>query len=195
MRGERLFLARRTFRTPTGFDLELLGVLESDEQGRLIRHVQWDPEDLAAAVAELERSYLASGDAPPSYPVGVEFWRCYNTRDWDGIRELLGADARFVDHRPVSGGSFDDTLGFVEYMKGLVELAPDLYAFVTHHIAVGRRCVLASTFASGTSPDGLYIEFPLLSLGLGVERRSEIFAPEQLDLALARFHELEAEGG
>ena len=43
VRGERLFLARRTFRTPTGFDLELLGVLEADDEGRLIRHVQWDP--------------------------------------------------------------------------------------------------------------------------------------------------------
>ena len=195
VRGERLVLVKTRAVAESGFELIVYGVFEANGAGQFCAMVFFDEGDLPRAVDELERCYLASGDAPPSYAVGVEFWRCYNARDWGGIRELLGADARFVDHRPVSGGTFDDTVGFVEYMKGLVELAPDLYAFVTHHIAVGRRCVLASTFASGTSPDGLYIEFPLLSLGLGAERRSEIFAPEQLDLALARFHELEAESG
>jgi hypothetical protein len=59
VRGEHVLLTRRTFRTSTGFDLQLIALLESDDEGRLIRHVQWDPEDLTAAVAELEERAAA----------------------------------------------------------------------------------------------------------------------------------------
>ena len=63
VRGERLALLRRTWHQADGFDLPLLAVGEVDADGRTTANVMFDAEDMAAAVAELERRYLA-GEQP-----------------------------------------------------------------------------------------------------------------------------------
>ncbi len=57
------------------------------------------------------------------------------------------------------------------------------------------RCGLSRVVAPGTSLDGAKVELAILSLGEMVDSAyalREMFAPEQLDQAMTRFHEIES---
>jgi hypothetical protein len=126
----------------------------------------------------------------------MEFWRSYNARDWDGVRRRLTDTLRTVDHRLASAGSMLQSVDqFLTYTREMVTLVPDVTAFDAEYLAIGRVWTLSRHTALGTSTQGAEVEFAALMLTDTRDGRfthSEIFAPEQLAEALARFDELEA---
>ncbi|MEP6626288.1 MAG: hypothetical protein ABJC79_17705, partial [Acidimicrobiia bacterium] len=53
-RNDRLVLIRRIYRTGAGFEIEMLAVIETDEQGLATALVLFDADDMDAAIAEIE---------------------------------------------------------------------------------------------------------------------------------------------
>ncbi len=194
IRGEALALVRRTWHQAAGFDLPVLAVIEVDADDQLTRNVMFDAEDLLGAVAELERRYLAGEGAVHADVLDPASFDCYNRRDWDGFLANVADDFDMVDHRPASAGtSIRSAAQFREWAEGMVALVPDFFVIEQEHLRIGRRWVLSRQYTHGTSTAGAEIESPLLALSDGPRcTHSEIFLPEQLAEALARFEELEA---
>jgi class 3 adenylate cyclase len=198
IRGERLALVRRTWHRPDGFDLPVLAVVEYDAEDRMTFNIMFDPEETAAAVYELDQRYLAGEGSEHAWIglPGADFWRCYNERDWTRAREVLADEMEVVDHRPLSSGTTLQSAGqLIEYTRAMIELVPDLIAFDVEHPRIGRRGALSRHLAQGTSTEGAAVELETLvitEMRDGHFVRSETFAPDQLDAAIARFDEIEA---
>jgi hypothetical protein len=173
-------------------------VVVLDADGLYAANVMFDPDDLASALDELDRRYLAGDGAEHERFVRTltEFWRCYNGRDRDGMRAYLADDFHLVDHRPASAGtSLASADEFLDYMQGMIELASDMFAFQTSFLAFGKRWCFYRESMNGTSTDGAGIRLEFVSAAKlvdGVFTASEVYLPEQLAEARARFEELEA---
>jgi class 3 adenylate cyclase len=196
VRGDRYVLLRGRFESD-GFVVPILSLNEVDGDGLATRTVVLDDTDLPAAVYELDQRYLAGEGAEHAWIglPGADFWRAYNRRDWTRARELLADEMEVVDHRPLSSGStLQSADQLIEYTQTMIELVPDLVAFDVEHPRIGRRCALSRHLAKGTSAEGAAVELETLvitEMRDGRFVRSETFAPDQLDEALARFEELE----
>jgi hypothetical protein len=199
IRGEGLALVRRTWHRPDGFNLPLVAVVEYDADDRMTANVMFDAEDLVGAVYELDQRYLAGEGAEHAWMLrpSAEFWRCYNTRDWDGIRRGIAGEMTLVDHQPLSAGTTIQTADqFVSYAQGMVDLVPDIVAFEAEYLAVGRTWAVTRQVAHGTSTAGAEVERTSLILADmrdGRFNRTETFGPDRLYDALARFEALETE--
>ena len=197
VRGERLVLLERTFHNPDGFDLDVLALAEIDEHDRTCRNTLFDPDDLPAALAELdERFAVGEGVSVAAYVrQSAEFWRLYNARAWGEVLDYLGAGWVAVDHRLASAGTIQSAPDFVAYAQGMTELVPDLVAYEDEYLLLGARCGLSRVVARGTSTEGAEVDVQLLALGVMVDGalvRCELFGVEHLDQATARFHEIES---
>src|SRR5262249_53825323 len=123
-RGSRLTLLRQRFELADGdvgpSETESLCVAEKDEHGRYVALVTFDPHDLDAAYAELDRRYAASGTAangkgratdgahdalaalakPNAATVARDrLEAAFEARDWAALRALFVADAKHEDRR------------------------------------------------------------------------------------------------
>jgi hypothetical protein len=108
-RGERLALARVLDRGhpevgrdgPGPFEIEFLQILEIDAAGRIERSIVFDPSDLDAAYAEIDRRY-ADGEGAPHAAL-LAHWAAFraatNARDWDTARSLLPDAFHMQSHR------------------------------------------------------------------------------------------------
>ncbi|MEQ1788134.1 MAG: hypothetical protein ABL966_13855, partial [Acidimicrobiales bacterium] len=197
IRGDRLVLLERRWCDPDGFDLDVLALIEVDEHDRTCRNTLFDPDDLPAALTELDERFAAGEAAAFAAYVrdSAQFWQLYNAREWDEMLTHLGADWIAVDHRLASAGAIQSASDFVAYARGMVELVPDLVAYEDEYLLLGERCNVSRVIARGTSTEGAEVEVQLLDLGEMVDGtlvRVEFFALEQLDQATARFHEIEA---
>ena len=103
----------------------------------------------------------------------------------------MAADA----HDDVRAGSPLWGIALREWAEAMVALVPDVFVIEQEHLRIGRRWVPSRQYTHGTSTAGAEIEVPLLAPFDGRCTHTETFAPEQLNAALARFDELEAEGG
>jgi hypothetical protein len=197
VRGDRYVLLRGRFASD-GFVVPILSLNEVDADGLATRTVVLDDTDLPTAVYELDQRYLVGEGAEHAWigGPGAEFWRCYNERDWAGARRHLADEMVVVDHRQLgSGTTLQSADQLIEYVEAMVELVPDLIAFDVEHPRIGRRGALSRHLATGTSSDGAAVELETLVItGMRDGRfvRSETFAPDRLDAAIARFDELEA---
>ena len=111
-RGERLVLVRTLFalRDPAtdAFVAEALGIAEIDTDNRIAAHVVFDPDDIDAAIAELDARYLAGETAAHSHTWSVisQAYAALNRRalpattpDWTSVdhRQLRHNRAKCVD--------------------------------------------------------------------------------------------------
>ena len=125
-RGERLALMTSRWRyVERRYDVEMLVLSEMDEGGRGSAVIQFDLDDLDAAVAELEDRYVRGDGAADAGLVRIwaAFQERYNARDWAALRELLTDDFGVVDHRLVSLDQLDAD-GYVRAMQGLIDSRP-----------------------------------------------------------------------
>ncbi|HVE93454.1 MAG TPA: nuclear transport factor 2 family protein, partial [Acidimicrobiales bacterium] len=167
---------------------EYLFVFGVDDHGRCNSQVWFDPDDLDAAYAELDARYLAGEAAPfaETWATMVEIFAAYNARDSARFRGLLSDDIVDVDHRPAS-------LGFT---KGMWSLVPDIAFRVVSVPALASHGAVMQVAGTGTSTSGMAAEWSLVQLALvesGLVTRVEIFPDDQLDAALARLAELDAD--
>ncbi|MGB5795687.1 MAG: hypothetical protein WBH51_07820 [Mycolicibacter algericus] len=192
-RGERLVLCRTCISDEDhqagGFRIELLIVVETNADKRILARVAYDPDDIDAAFGELETRYLA-GEAAAfahTWSVIAQIYAAYNRH------ELPAADWINVDHRRSTPFATGDVTAVIRAWR---ELTPD---FSMHIEAVHRLnnfgAVITHT-SSGTSQEGFDAEWRQIQL-LTVEgdriNRCEIFDEADLDAALARFDELSAQ--
>ena len=197
IRGDRLGLTRERSRDTAEADqpivVETLTLTETNDSELVCYTVLFDPDDINDAIAELTARWIASGEV--AHPEVIEAQRkvlaASNRHDWDAV-SAANANATYVNHRqlPAGGDTIADHMSSTRMMATLI---PDLWvepAQILTHSALG---LVSSVVLRGTSTEGLAIEIPvvLLSLSDGDHlTHIEIFDPDQRDLALARFDEL-----
>jgi hypothetical protein len=193
--NDRLALVKQTFgdtdHAPS-FEAEVLAVIEVDSEGRIAACVHFDPHDRRAASLELlERSARL---APPWVPQAVfELARGTADRDLARCRAALPDDFVFDDHRRTGLGRLEGADAYVASLAALFEQSPDVIMESLYTIARERHGQLWVGRTFGTLVDGG--EFEIVSNRLqrfeaGQLAGFEIFEPEDLDRARARFEEL-----
>nr|WP_268778108.1 BTAD domain-containing putative transcriptional regulator [Mycolicibacterium malmesburyense] len=192
VRGQRLALSRTRFtgqdRGPNGFHSDLLGIVEVDNDHRIVARVIFDTEDLVAALAELDARY-AAGEASPYAQTWMTITNAFavaNTRQFPATTP----DFVDVDHRQ------GRRLGAGEikaYMDVTWEVAPDASIYIQSVHRLTNHGAVLTHAAAGTTPQGFEAEWQevILSITDGdLISRCELFDASDLDAALARFDEL-----
>ncbi|MGE5696981.1 MAG: hypothetical protein ACM4D3_17645 [Candidatus Sericytochromatia bacterium] len=192
-RGERLALLRSRLSgrdtRPGAYHNEVLHVVEVNADDRIAAVVVFDGDDVDAAFVELDARYLA-GEAAP------------NAHTWSVI---AGAHAAFNRHEPPTAdyvnidhrrGSPFTSDNVTEFIRGVWEVTPDLTIYIeaVHHLR--SFGALFTNCSRGISRDGFDAEWRMIQL-VTVEgdriSRCEIFDEADIDIALARFHELQSQ--
>nr|WP_197515068.1 AAA family ATPase [Mycobacterium sp. 1245805.9] len=189
-RGARLELCRTCIRyqdQPEAFRMEFLSVVEINAEERIVARVAFDLDEIDAAFEELDARYLAGEAAAHSHVWSVVARECATFNR----HELPAADWVTVDHRRLA--VIDATQGQAA-MRAIWEVTPDLRMRIEAVHRLSSFGVVALYAASGTSPDGVHAEWPMI-LVLTVEGdricRCEVFDEADLDAALTRFEELQ----
>jgi class 3 adenylate cyclase len=210
--GDRLALARLRFAGPAaesapsaetfdpvrdarwaGFEIEALQVIEVDAEGRILASILFDPDDRRAASAEMFERYARSDEARCIPAACFESMRAGNARDLDRVRALLPNDFVFDDHRRTGLGRLESAADYLASLAALFELVSARAFESLYVVAAERHGLLGMTRAFGTLADGGEFEQVFVSLTLFRDDRvvgMEMFEPEDLDVARARFEEL-----
>jgi hypothetical protein len=191
-RGERLMLGRALWRGAAGdvgpSEVDWLLIIEVDERGDHHAIVAFNPSDLDAAYRELEARYEA-GEAAEHRPVFSEYQRAVAARDWDALAAFYGPSFVEQDHRAVAVlGTARGAEVWTQH-RALVELAPDTQVRFDH-IRHGARGFLIQGTWHGSRDGGRYEITFVIVVELddrGTPKRNDIYDPEQLDQAFARF--------
>ena len=179
--GDRLALERLLW-TSDDSEVEVLQVVEVDAEGRFLALIGFDPDDRRAASAEL----LARD------PHNDAVKRAMNDHDLDRLRAVLPDDFVLNDRRRTGLGQ----LGREDYLTSLAALfaqAPDVIIETLYTVAAEKHGNLITVRMFGTLADGGAFESFMLRLAsfrgdqiVGME----LFEPEDLDAARARFEAL-----
>ena len=199
VRGERLVLKHMTAtgrHAPTGLETQFLSVQEWTD-GHLVRMVNFDSDDLDAALAELDERFVANEGAEIEHVVRScqAFTHMYNERDWNALRALFADDCVVVDHRPAALG----TIGADEYVRALrelVDLIPGRRAVVESYEAFAPNIAVTRYDMRGLTADGADIQeifHTLWQVNADGLSRTEFYPEEGLVAALERFEELTAQ--
>ncbi|MBX7432011.1 AAA family ATPase [Mycobacterium sp. Y57] len=187
-RGQRLVLDR--LRTSSG-DLvrgEILNIIETDSEGRIVAGVIFDNDDLDAAVAELDVRYLA-GEAAPYADAWSVITDAYAGMTRGEVPKTT-ADLVNVDHRHVAPMAPDEGIA---YLHASWDLAPQFNLYIE---SVHRLSDLGAVFtrsSRGTSREGFDAEWraiDVVTVDADAISRGEIFDESDLAAALERFDEL-----
>ncbi|WP_216638202.1 BTAD domain-containing putative transcriptional regulator [Mycobacterium sp. 1423905.2] len=194
LRGERLALGRYLISTdePEASHNDVLGIVETNSDNRIVACAMFDVADIGAAFDELERRYL-DGEAAPfsnTWSVIAGAYAALNRREIPPLTD----DFESVDHRRVAAYAPGE---LVAYVRAGWELDQRIRTYVESvHRLTDQGAVLTHA-ASGSSQDGFSAEWrgvDLLLVQGDKGRRSEVFDEADLDTALARF-ELLTSGG
>jgi hypothetical protein len=194
-RGDRLVLERCTFtsraRDGGPAEFEMLTVVEVDADGRRMATVSFDSDDVDAAHAELDERYTV-GEAAVSGRVAAGmygFIHAIAARDWEAILAVLSPDLVVSDHRLLGWETLRGPDTYIETLKSLVDLAPDVRLRNDHMRLADRAALFVNTWV-GTREGGAF-EAPRAVVfafdALGHIRSMDFYDPEQLDQAAARF--------
>ena len=191
-RGERLVLTRGRLTSrdqgAEAYFTESLAVVEIDTNERIVALVNFDLEDIDAAIAELDARYLV-GEAAAHAQTWSVVTRAYAAANEHELPPTT-PDLVNIDHRRLgmieAGGliaylrdTFDDLTDMSTYVEAVHRLS-DVGAVITH---VGK----------GSSRDGFDAEWRLINVATrdgDLISRAETFAETDLDAAIARFEEL-----
>ncbi len=188
-RGERLILThwRGLRRDDDGSQHDALQVVEHDADERIAAAVLFDPEDIDAAFEELDGRYLAGEAAlhARTWSVVASSFAAFNRQ------ELVAADWVTIDHRQTT--PFEPS-NMTPSIRNIWDLTPNL----TIHIEAVHRLnnfgAVITHEGHGTSLEGFDAEWRAVDI-LMVDgdsiSRCEIFDETDLDIALARFDELQ----
>ncbi|MGZ7036531.1 MAG: BTAD domain-containing putative transcriptional regulator, partial [Ilumatobacteraceae bacterium] len=190
-RGDRLALTRIQDSGPDGqpgwVQLESLLIVEIDADQLLRAAVAFDLDDVDAAFAELDAHYIAGEAAAHAHVWSVIARECARFNR----HELPAADWVTIDHRQLA---VIDAREGQAAMRDIWEVTPNLSMHIETVHQLSSSGAVSSYVASGTSPEGVDAEWPMILL-LTVEgdriNRCEIFDEDDLDAALAHFEELQ----
>jgi predicted ester cyclase len=196
IRGSHLALTRGTYRDATDaaqpITLEALVLMEVDDDNLGRALVLFDPDDINDAFAELMARWIASGEV--AHPEVIEAWHGFivatNRHDFDALAHL-SAGATFVNHRQLRAS--DNIADYMSSMRTLVSLIPDMRIEVAEILTHSATSLVTDIVVKGATAEDIAIEIPaVLLLRFNGDRlgHMEAFDPDQRDLALARFYEL-----
>ena len=195
-RGGRLVLGRVRFsggeHGPEAFVTDVLGIVETNADNRIAATVVFDPDDLEAAIEELDARYLAGEAAAHSHTWSVI---ARNNAAFNR-RELPSAapDWVTIDHR--RGASFEPG-DLTAYIRSGWDIAPDSSVYIETVHRVSDLGAVVTQVSTGTSQQGFEAEWRFICL-LTVDGElfsgCELFDEADLDAALARFDELKLAG-
>jgi class 3 adenylate cyclase/tetratricopeptide (TPR) repeat protein len=200
-RGERLALLRVEIASEVGDGGtsvgELLWLVEVDADGRRVLLVAFDPEDLDAAVRELDDRYEAGEAACDRRAVLTRaFVEAFAARAWSTMADLLAPDIEVHDHRLLGWEPLRGQEAYVQALRTLVDLAADVRLRIDH-VRMSGLGFLCVTRWLGTHQGGAF-EAPSITVsgldGLGRAQRFDQYDVNQLDEAWARVALVAASG-
>jgi hypothetical protein len=196
VRGERLALVRRQFRSPDGTELTFLILVETDGASRFLHSANYDDDQLAEAILELDARYLAGAGAEHHELAATLFaWvRALNTFEFDTMRGLASPKFVLLDWRQIALPTLDID-GFIalqqEYAAALLETR-----WIITNLRIRGRVALTDITSRGVDANGGDVEWRFHLVGCidteGRTARSEVFGDDQREAAVARFEELSA---
>jgi hypothetical protein len=192
-RGERLALSRirSSNRDPRQgeFGVEMLNIVEIDTEGRIAAHVEYDPDDIDAAFAELDARYLA-GEAAGHARTWSAVMRAYTELN-RGELPTTTVDFEDIDHRRAAAMAPGE---LIEYLRAALDQTPELSIYIEAVHLLSDRGAIVTHAAHGTSREGFdaeWREVSLVTAGGDTFNRCELFDETDLDAALARFEEID----
>ncbi|MEY2433051.1 MAG: hypothetical protein QOC92_2776, partial [Acidimicrobiaceae bacterium] len=195
VRGRSLCLLHSTV-VADGADSEILEVVEIDADGRLARGDVFDADQLDEAFALLDKRFIA-GEARPyasAWSVTVELQRGLSDHDVARALSYTADDMPFEDHRPVGWGLLS-RMEWARLYPPVFEQSPDVTWRIIADCDVSPHVAFVHFEMRGTRADGGAFISPMLGLFNivdGLCRRIDIYVPEDLAAAEARFAELAA---
>jgi hypothetical protein len=172
-------------------------VEEVDQTGRLLRIRQFDERSIVAAANHHDAVLLSDHrhDQPWWTAASVAFLRAHRERNLADLDSSLHPEFELVDRRELGYSSIDRQT-FIDLFA--LEPVGDSAIIVQEAFAGSETCVvsLSTQFTLGDT-GGLWESVVALSV---IEQRDgrvarlELFHDGDLDAAMARFHELDAEG-
>nr|WP_231988819.1 BTAD domain-containing putative transcriptional regulator [Mycobacterium sp. 1274761.0] len=190
-RGERLALSRipSSASDSEPFGMEMLCVVETNANARIVGTVVFHLDDVDAAFAELDARYLAGEAATHArtWSLVMDGYAKLNRRELPATTH----DWVDVDHRrlvSVEGGSLGPSI------RAVWNLTPEatIYVEAVHNLSrLGAVVTHAVQATSETGFDAEWREVSLLTFQDGLISRCEMFDETDLDAALARFDELQ----
>jgi hypothetical protein len=176
------------------FEIEFLLLTEIDADGRLAASITFDLDDRRDAFAEAQARFVVGeaaaigGQAPIAALV-----RALGRHDWETLRGSLADDASICDRRALAiMGEFDRDQ-WIESLRTLTDLAPDMDWELFRTLAWNRRGRVGVGRLSGSTRDGGPFENTIVAVLLcrgDRVQRYEFFDVGDADRALARFEEL-----
>lgn len=193
IRGEALALIRGRFRDmdepgrPSA--VEVLAVIEVADGDSISYEVFFDPDDIDAALAELDARYLAGEAAPhaQTWSVLAPIPGAFNRREFP----VTTQDCINIDHRRGTAFSPGE---LTAYMRATWDMSPHAYVNIESVHRLTDFGAVVTHAAHAVSQDGFAAEWRVVNIyGVTGERisRCEIFDEDELDAALARFDELD----
>ena len=189
-RGEQLVLSRQTYDISDWPDngVQTLDLVQIGDGDLIVAHLAFDPDDMAAAFAELDARYVA-GEAAPYARTWRRMTRVYTTLNRHEFPPTT-PDWINVDHRRAASFGPGETL---TYLAATWKLMPD---YRMRALAVHRLSDLGGVVthgAHGASHGGFDAEWRLVLLLMfdgDLIARCELYDEADLGVALARFDEL-----
>jgi hypothetical protein len=185
VRADRFCLTRFTGTDPKGRAVDRL-VVSDVVHGRVERSTTFEPDDLVAALRELDDEYAADMDEPEFMNWTRRMADAFDHGSFEDLRALVTDDFQSIDHRSLGLGP-----------RTADEWATSIAPLVGHHRPVTTRIVRHddSLWLSEARPQFLLdgSEWHMMVLIRRVGHRIDcwdVFDPEQLGQALARFDEL-----
>jgi hypothetical protein len=194
--GDQLALCRIRFvggEAGSEWEVDTLHLVEVDAEGRTVAVVAFDPTDRRAAGLEMLERFARKDEArdvPAAFFEGV---RAYNAHDLDRVRAAMPDGFVVNDRRRTGVGRLERADDHAAFAGALFALAPDATLELLYTLAVEPHGVLAMGHGFGSLAEGGEWEgaFLLLAHCRGAQVFGlEIFEPEDLEAARARFAEL-----
>lgn len=192
IRGQRLALFRIRSSAhglePGEISADMIGVVETDGDNRMVVHSIFDAEDVDAAFAELEARYMA-GEAASH----ARTWSLVTQGHAQFNRHELPAmmpDVVYIDHRrgvTIAGADLAATV------RANLDLLPQVHVYVESVHRLTELGAVATQVVKGTSQQGFDAEWQTVAIFTfdgDLLSRYETFDETELDTALARFEEL-----
>jgi hypothetical protein len=174
-------------------EVEFLQVIEVDERGVRVAAVGFDPDDLDAGFAELDLRYAAQQEQTGRRAsLTRAFTQAFAERDWGALAALLAPDLVVQDHRRLGWETLRGPEAYVQALRSLVELAPDVRLRV-EHAEMRDPGYLYFTSWQGTREGGAFEEPSWIVCELDVDgriRRFDQYALEQRAEAEARLAQI-----
>jgi hypothetical protein len=193
--GDRLALEHHRWSDPAGrkWEVENLLVHEVDADGRTVALIAFDPDDRRAAAMEMHDRFALSDEARCIPEAVFEGLRGVNAHDLERVRATMPADFVMDDHRRTGLGRLESAEAYLASLHALVEQSPDVTVETLRVIAAEPHGLLVLARNFGTLRDGDEFESVYVRMTLyqgHTVYRAEMFEPEDLDAARARFEEL-----